>query len=522
MPPIFIVAIVATLASSMRISNKAALPASVLVQQGLDALGGAKMIESVLGVTYHVPDLYRTQTLMEAYSLTGVDHFCAIAGEQNISFSYTLPSLQQRIDRKHKLDLREGADGFSCFLKGNNYLYLPPDSVLGYADGLATAFYIREAQMMSPFLLSKIQSSKELSSFYVTLGDGIERPAVHDSILNLTIIMDPDTYLPQIIRSYEYHDIFGPSTNDLYVRFKTFYNVDHILMDFLVDSITVNPEFPDGFFDGTPENQTQTTKESPIQSPDYGFAEIGEYISNFIWGGKYTGTLAKLSATHPIPNLPNLWHLTFQDAPNYSQLVVVFEHAVIVMDAAPHQSLLVIEWVRETLERNITHVWVTHHHHDHSYGVKDYVNVGAKLIVLESAISHWSRVPRIEMLPYSSNKPFVYRDSSTEVRFLHVGGAMHAEDMSYAYVSAACPEVNDSAVIFEADYWNPGSSGYEFNQNQALELLQQVKKDGVARGATVVPAHGVPAPLSELIDITGFLYPNFTVRDFTTGGPSRC
>ena len=57
------------------------------------------------------PDLlgcsvYRSQTLMESYSALQSDQYIAVGGNQNISFSYTKPVLQQRIDRFHYLSGR--------------------------------------------------------------------------------------------------------------------------------------------------------------------------------------------------------------------------------------------------------------------------------------------------------------------------------------------------------------------------------------------------------------------------------
>lgn len=167
-------------------------------------------------------------------------------------------------------------------------------------------------------------------------------------MLNLTVIFDSTTHLPYIIRSYEDHHVFGPSTSDLLVynytsvagvmmphRFKTIYNNDYLLADFLVTDISVNPSFPSNFFDGVAASESTSPKVAPATDPEYSHAEIGEWSANMLWSGKYTGTLANLSATHPLPNLPQLWHLIFNDAPAYTQLAMEFEKGVIVADS-PH------------------------------------------------------------------------------------------------------------------------------------------------------------------------------------------
>lgn len=56
--------------------------------------------------------------------------------------------------------------------------------------------------------------------------------------------------------------------------------------------------------------------------------------------------------------LDNLYHLTFEADTVYKTIVAVFDDALMVTDAPPHQSLLVIEWVRQTFNRSVTHLLV--------------------------------------------------------------------------------------------------------------------------------------------------------------------
>jgi hypothetical protein len=42
---------------------------------------------------------------------------------------------------------------------------------------------------------------------------------------------------------------------------------------------------------------------------------------------------------------------------------------------------------------------VSHHHHDHNYGAADYVAAGAKLVVPESYMSYWSKIPGVQFEP---------------------------------------------------------------------------------------------------------------------------
>lgn len=191
---------------------------------------------------------------------------------------------------------------------------------------------------------------------------------VYDAVLDLTVIFNPNTSLPYIIRSYENHKFFGRSTHDLLVheyieiagvmfpqRLKTIYNGDLLLMDYVADEVLINQVADLAFFNG-PEGFTASN--TPARHDSYDFSEIGEYSASYMWTGQYTGTLANLSAASPYPDLPGAWVLTFQDAPTYRQMVLELDDSVIVFDAPAHQSILVIQWVKETLGKSITHVWV--------------------------------------------------------------------------------------------------------------------------------------------------------------------
>ena len=154
---------------------------------------------------------------------------------------------------------------------------------------------VRDAWRLSPGLLLTMQASKRtLTAFNVDINNVGSHPAIHDWSTNLTVIFDPNTYLPSRVRAYEDHQIFGPSTSDylLYnytelnrVQFprniKLLYNEDLMLQEILVDSIDLNPQFPAGFFEGLPESAINETlfglsPASPRTSELYNTAEVWE------------------------------------------------------------------------------------------------------------------------------------------------------------------------------------------------------------------------------------------------------
>ena len=80
---------------------------------------------------------------------------------------------------------------------------------------------------------------------------------------------------------------------------------------------------------------------------------------NLLWYGGYLGSLKNVTVSYPVPELPGLIHLQFNDAPGYTTTVAHMEDAVMVTDAPPHQSKLVIQWVKEHLNKSVTHLLVS-------------------------------------------------------------------------------------------------------------------------------------------------------------------
>jgi hypothetical protein len=221
-------------------------------------------------------------------------------------------------------------------------------------------------------LLIISQIEKHNHTALVVSVNGVEHPAVRDEELNVLVIFDANTYLPHIVRSFEDHAIFGITTNDLqlfdYVvvsgiqfpqRRMVIYNGNAILEDTTVAAITADPGFPEDFFSGLDASETETTPAPPAKIEGYSHAEIGEYWYNTFWGGEYTGTYQNVSVTQPVEELPGVHWLLVRDSPNLQQLVLEFEDSLIVFEAPPHQTDLVIRWVNETLGKPITHLWVS-------------------------------------------------------------------------------------------------------------------------------------------------------------------
>ncbi|KAF4973911.1 hypothetical protein FZEAL_9137 [Fusarium zealandicum] len=526
-----------------------------LLDSALAALGGEDAISGLEGVTYHSPE-YELPVLSHAQlaNLCQADTAVAISGSQNVSFSFDSEQLTQRIDRIFKasdywswaspsldpfdfsLVVRGSKDGFACYVRGNNQIWLPVDLASGYTDSALAEYLVLHGEMLSPKLLLRVKKHNGVEFVEVNI-NGVKMPAVYDPVLDITIIFDASSNLPHIIRAAEDHMVFGPSTNDLYltnykavdgIKFphlvQTVYNsttqkLDATLEDYIIDSVSINPKFSRKYFQGLPEGKGFFPKSAPKKVEGVTHAHITEFSSNMLWSGITNSTVEGIKVKNPVPGMPNVhWLLLDAGKLGVKQLIIEFEDHVIVGDAPPQWTNEVIQWIEKNINKPITHLWPTHHHRDHSGGAAQYVALGAKLIIPEVAAKFWSSIPNAELITFNETHPYVHSDSKSQAWFLWEDQATHAADLSYAFITEKCPSEDSPIAVFEADIWHPGLPDGQNDRVLMRDWLDQVSGDGLPEGAYVLSTHGGVGQISELVKTTGYVYKPMTVRDWRDGG----
>ncbi|KAM0545993.1 hypothetical protein ACHAPJ_011105 [Fusarium lateritium] len=524
--------------------------ADTLISQALTALGGEKVIADINGITYHSPNVYHSRSLMQSYTMNKADTAVAISGSQNVSFSYDSDQLTQRIDRIFKpgeywcwgssrlddfdysLVVSGGKDGFACYVRGNNQIWLPANVTSGYIDAALAEFLVLQENVLSPKLLLEMKAHHGTEATEVLI-NGMNTPAVYDPVLEITVIFDASSHLPHIIRTEENHMIYGPSTNDLYLSqykavggikfphtFQTVYNsttqkLDATLEEFVVEEITINPKFPKNYFKGLPEGKGFFPKAAPKKTEGLSHAHILEFSSNMLWSGPGSGisnnSVESIKHKNIVPGLPNAhWLVVNDEFLGVKQFVIEFEDHVSVGDAPPQWTKQVIEWIGKNIGKPIKYLWPTHHHRDHSGGAAEYVKLGAMLIVPEVAASYWSSIPGAELITFN--------DSKHQAWFVWEEQATHSIDWTYAFITDKCPTNKSGIAVIEADAWHPGMPDENNDRWEMREWLSQLDKDGLPESAYVLPTHGQIRKVSELIEHTDYVYAPKSIGDWKNGG----
>ena len=542
--------------SSIHVNALASRDATTLIDQSIQALGGLDALNRIAGFSYEAVALYRSQTLTQSYGLKRSDQSVSATGSQIMSFREYNNSLQERIDRAYQyndywtwafpnlsppinytLVVQDGSDGFACFTKGqNDFCADDPSVAAGYADPYLTDYLVQQAhQFALPWMLKQFaRSNSELR--VLDIQDpltNVSLQALEHTDLGLTLILNTTTHLPYIVRSYEDHTIYGHSTNDVLLsnysmvhfpdngslllphRIQTVYNTFNMIENFIIDKINLNPSWPDTFFEPLPESQSPTPRTPPSQSPEYPRSEVHEFFETALWNGPFgeAYNVSDVHVEHPIPGL-NAIRTLYIGYPDYVQLLVEFSDGLVITDAPPHRSKIILEWVKQNIGKNITHVVPSHHHRDHAGSIADYVAAGAKVVVPAIVQDFYAKVNNgtITFETYTQEQPFMLRDnnnndnnnnnSSTSVQFRSFWReeAPHAVDWSYSVATAACPGVDTGVVIFNADVIDPGSffpgsptsDAVRWDAGYARRWVLAAAEDGVPSSALVVGGHTGP------------------------------
>lgn len=207
-----------------------------------------------------------------------------------------------------------------------------------------------------------------------------------------------------------------------------------------------------------------------------------------------------------------VWYITGVSA--YSVLIEMKDYLIVV--EAPHgerRSLAVMAEVKKLVpNKPIKYLVNTHHHFDHSSGVRAYAAEGITIVTHESnrpyferaALNSWNLAP--DRLAKSKKKPvfqtmgdnMVLTDGARSVELYQIVGDPHHDGLVMAYL-------RKEKLLIEADAFNPGPAGAEppkVPSPAAVNLEANVRRLNIDVDR-IVPIHERIAPYSELLAAIG-------------------
>lgn len=217
------------------------------------------------------------------------------------------------------------------------------------------------------------------------------------------------------------------------------------------------------------------------------------------------------TAAEPTPAAPNVtadevapgvWLLAGQ---SHNSALVAFKDRLVLVEAPQSEARTkaVLAKARGLVPATpLTTLVMTHHHFDHSAGLRAALADGLAVVahegnatfVTQAAARPFTRqpdalaavkAPGLDLQTVASTRTIT--DGSRSLVLYHLSGNPHSDTMLAAYLPK-------EKVLIEADAWSPEGGGYHPYAANLLEHIRRLKLD-VAR---IVPLHGAPATLKEL------------------------
>lgn len=195
-----------------------------------------------------------------------------------------------------------------------------------------------------------------------------------------------------------------------------------------------------------------------------------------------------------------IWLLAGQS--HHSVLVEFGDHLMLI--EAPQnetRTLAVIARARQVRpDKPLTHVVSTHHHFDHSGGIRAAVSEGLALIAHKACAAFYqdaasrphsiapdalARSPRPLKIE-SVDEEMTLTDRAMTVNLYHIAGNPHADTLLMAYFPR-------ERILVEADAYSPGAAVEPY----AANLMENITRRRL-RVDRIVPIHGTIVPFSEL------------------------
>jgi glyoxylase-like metal-dependent hydrolase (beta-lactamase superfamily II) len=196
-------------------------------------------------------------------------------------------------------------------------------------------------------------------------------------------------------------------------------------------------------------------------------------------------------------------HLYVFGAGGYRVLFADFKDYIWVMEApAGRASQMAIAKIKETLPgKAIRYLTLSHHHIDHSAGMRAYVAEGATIVTtrgnkafLEKLVKAnytlmpdaLSAQPRPLKMEFVENKKRVFADGVTTVELYDIGPSPHADELLVAYLPK-------EKILFQADLFDGAQTGRSDNFGY---LARWMEKQGLPV-AQIIPVHGTISTIAE-------------------------
>ena len=380
-------------------------------------------------------------------------------------------------------------------------------------SGIRVATHQRELERTSPWLLVKAmdESGKVRAAGTQRLGQqSLPAVAYADGSTTFTILFDPKTHLPAAVRTRDDDNINGDSNFDLVLadwktvgRAQIAHSLSYRINDIEVAKLTYRevaantPIAADAF--AVPEAVKAAARPPATGNVPYQWVLRRLFLTRFTDSDNVifpNGGALKL-----VELAPNVQHVQGGTANN---LIVAMKDHLVIFDA-PYGELQ-SRWVIDAAKakypgKPIRYLVLTHHHMDHTGGMRTYVAEGAKVIVPTPDKAYFEKdikAPRTVVPDDLQRKPrstdiievkdqMTLKDETAEIRIYNIQNP-HAQGFLLAHIPA-------SNILYVTDLISPRGP---IDRSDATVAVGEVLRKLNVTGATIAGGHGALAKQAEI------------------------
>ena len=379
-------------------------------------------------------------------------------------------------------------------------------------SGIRHAAQLRELQRVTPLLLLKMLDAPGDVAFEGGLKlNAAVLPAVtfKEGGTTFHVLFNKITKLPAAVRTLDEDSVRGTAIFDVVYdnwkpmaggamlpHFVTYTVADNAICRITITEMTPNPQIDSEMFAASVETKAAFKPASTNNVP-YQWVirrlNFGRFLDSddvFVPQG---GSL-KLTEL-----APNVQHVT---GGSHNGLVVGMKDGVVVFDApvSDGQARWTIDAAKAKYGKPVKTLVLTHHHSDHTAGVRTYIAERAAVLVPSPNRKYFALLALTQRpVPDELEKKKVsadiaeikdqmdLKDDGIEIHIYRIANT-HADGMLIAHIMPA-------NIVWVTDLWSPGS---ETAKTPGTTALHEALKNHGIQGATIAGGHGATAPQAEL------------------------
>jgi len=389
-------------------------------------------------------------------------------------------------------------------------------------SGLRLATTQRELRRASPSLLLEMRrnADKVSASPEVAIG-GVTYPAVTYKAGNYDFIVmfDPKTGLPARVRTLDYDNVWGDVNYDLVLSdWRTMGGVriaasqkyelnGRVVQDVKITDVSTNARIAAGTFEPPAAVKAGAAKPAAGGVP-YQWVMRRQFIGTYMDSDSVSFDTRATSGLQLVELAPGVQH---QAGGTHHSLIVEMRDYLIVFDAPVtdwQSNWTIAAALQKYPGKPIRYLVLTHHHMDHSGGLRAYIAQGATLVVGQGAGEHFRKVLSA---PFTRNPDLasrnlggarvievadkhVFNDGKREVS-AHLIENPHSSAYLIGYVA-------DARIGYVTDIWSPQPKLPGKITSPLAALVTAMKKAGIAP-ERFAAGHGVVGNYALLVALAG-------------------